>query len=182
MKYIALILVLSCAQKSTQAQSKHQQIKSALGAISNIIGRWNVESEFTPRTGNPVNEKGTYNIEWALDSTYIQWSAQMTNTSTGRVRQFQSWITYKVEDAQYHQIYFYTRTDRQIVTTGTFDINKRKLITTTTFTLPDGVTEVLRSEVSLNNNQEIEQSSYASFDQAPEIHNYQAKWMRIPLE
>lgn len=176
-KFLFLLVSFLTTVGQANAQSKHQEIKSALKSISAITGSWEVESKFIPRKGEPVLEKGHYNISWALDSTYLQWSATLINQTSGKSRQFQCWITYNTKEDLYKQTYFYTRTDNQVVLEGTYNAVENKYSTETTLHLSDGVTEVLRNELMLQDSVHT-QTSYARFDDAPEVKNYTATWVR----
>jgi len=176
--YLFLLVGFLATPDQANAQSKHQKIKSALMSLSAVTGSWQVESKFTPRKGDPVIEQGQYIISWALDSTYLQWTGSLVNQATGKSRQFQCWITYDTKQHHYKQIYFYTRTDNQVVLKGTFNAVENKYITETTLHLSDGVTEVLRNELILKDGTHI-QKSFARFDDAPEVQNFTATWVRL---
>ena len=161
------------------SQSRHAQIKTELAHLSTYVGNWNVESKFTSRSGNTRIERGTYRLRWALDSTYIQWEAELTNIGTDRRRCFLSMVTYDPTSEDYVQTYFYSRRPNKITVNGTFDRVEGSFVTQTVLTLSDGTREDLRNVLSMETADRAVSRAWASFDGGKEVNNATAVWTRI---
>ncbi len=156
------------------AQSKHEKIKIKMKQLATLLGEWNVENEYTARDGSVRKEKGTYEVSWALDSTYFKWESRLTNTANGKKRQHISWITFDQDKDSYTQTYLYSKSAMQIIEHGHFDQPSLIYTTTTKLQLSDGVTELLRNEISLKDPNRLIYRSWAKFDEAAEVNNFTA--------
>ena len=169
-----MLLTIVLVTTSIYAQTKHEKIKIKMKALEAMIGAWEVKSSYTDRSGSISESVGIHVVSWELDSTYFKWFAKMRNVKTGREREFVSWISYDQEIDQYRQTYLYSGSANQIVELGNVDLSKSMFITTTTLELSDGVTEFLRNEVSFKKPDQMIYVSWAKFDNAPPVNNYQS--------
>lgn len=173
-----LLLLCQSFPATIFAQSKHEKIKAQLKLIDRLVGKWEVETEYTSRTGEVRKEQGIYEVSWALDSTYLKWTGHLTNPETGRQWEYISWLTFDSEKEAYRQTYLYSRSANIITEYGHFDSAVKTLITTTTLHLPDGVTERLRNEVNLSKPDELTYLGFAKFDDAEEVNNFKVVMRR----
>ena len=164
------------------AQTQHEKIKNRMHLLETMLGKWEVESEFTSRSGKVRREKGIYEFSWALDSTYFKWSGKLTNIENERKRTFVCWITWDEKKDAYVQTYLFSKSARQTTVYGQFDSTSLTYITHTTFQLSDGVTEILRNEISLKNPDQLNFAAWAKFDDALEVNNHNSVLNRIKME
>lgn len=160
------------------AQSAHEEIKGRLKVISSLLGNWTTESRYESRTGQVSIEKGSARISWALDSTYLQWTAETTNTETGRQREHISWITFDKEKNAYRQTYLYSRSANVIIEYGQWEPETKIFSTEVTLNLPDGTIEQLRNEISFKDSDKLVYESWAKFDDAEAVNNFTHKMTR----
>lgn len=179
-KIIYILLLFSFLfSNETFAQTRHAKIKNKMKLLKTLLGNWDVESEFTARSGNVRREKGVYEISWALDSTYFKWSGQLTNIKSKKKRKFICWITFDDKKNTFKQIFMYSKSATQIIALGRLDSTSLTYITHTKFQLSDGVTEILRNEISLKNPNQLEFKTWAKFDDALEVNNLNSILTRI---
>jgi len=176
-KFFYLLFLLSIGG-GVLAQSTHEEIKSRLMSLSPLVGDWNTESRYESRTGKVSIEKGTASISWALDSTYLKWTAETTNRETGRQREYMSWITFDKERNAYRQTYMYSRSANVIIEYGQWSPETRIFSTEVTLNLPDGTVEQLRNEIIFNESDKLVYKSWAKFDDAQAVQNYTSTMTR----
>ncbi len=174
---IALLLLIGT---NCVAQSKHDRIKERLKQIETVIGSWEVEAQYTPRSGEVQKEKGQYDISWALDSTYFHWHGTFTNVATGNTRYFLSLITYDQSENAYIQTYFLGKTTEQLTELGKYDADRRIFTTHLLLTSSDGSIEYLRNDLDLSDPDRLEYLGWAMFDGAEAVNNFTAYMVRRP--
>lgn len=178
-KLIFLSLILSSSSGAVLAQSTHEEIKDRLKRLSPLLGSWSVESKYESRNGALAIEKGMAQISWTLDSTYLKWTSTLTNSETGNQREYTSLITFDSSENAYRQTYFYSGSARIITEYGQWNEGRAILTTKATLNLPDGTVEQLRNEFSLENDKRLIYLSWAKFDSAPEVNNFELIMTRV---
>ncbi len=176
-RHIAFVVCVLLASLTT-AQTMHNDIKSKLKVLSPLSGNWVVNTEMISRDGKLTKETGSYEITWALDSTYLRWTAMLRNSTGGLPRQFICWLTYDTEKSKYRLTYIYSRVSLMVVEFGDYDGEKKILSTTTTLNLPQG-DEYLRTELRQQDQNHFHFKSWSRFGDEGEFNDFSATLVRL---
>lgn len=171
-KAFAILLVLLSV--TAEGQSPDPLIKSKMKELRGMIGTWDVETKMISTNGKVVDEKGTYEIKWALDSTYLLLEGDLRSSASGRIRKFVCWTTFDKSKERYRNIYLYSGTSFSVEETGAFDADSKKLRTTATLSLGDGRTELLRTELEIKTKDLMIFNSWSRFGEEKEFNDFQA--------
>lgn len=170
------ILLLFCI--STNAQSKHDVIKTNLKRLGTLVGQWEITTENTSHAGVTSQEFGTYDLSWTLDSTYIVRTGTLTSKTTNRTRKFVSWLTFDTEQEKFKWVYFYNRRSNQIIEYGSYDESLKSFTTFTSFEIENGVTEYIRHVLHLDVPGKVTSRAWIRLDDNPEANTFTAIWTR----
>lgn len=177
-RLLILVILTCCCSLTTRSQSNHEVIKSNLRNLAVFVGQWNVTTENISHSGVRSEETGTYEITWALDSTYITRTASLTNTTSNRTRQFVSWLTFDTSVDKFKMVFFYDKRSNQIIEYGTYDQQAMTFTTFTSFEIENGITEYIRHVLDLKDPKRIESRAWIRLDDAEEANNFTAIWNR----
>jgi hypothetical protein len=186
-KSSAVILVVSLFCCLAGAQNRAQDVvKEKMKELSFFCGKWKASAVFHSReVGVPgYTESGTYNISWALDSTYLKWEIEFQDTSkpkTGMKRFMLILMTYNALTETYEQHSFQNSSTFRVFETGDLDKIHNEFRTVAFFPMEDGIRdENVRSVTIVKPPEEIIYEHYSRYsDELEERNDFSVRLYRI---
>jgi Protein of unknown function (DUF1579) len=134
---LSLLITLANAQNPA---SDFTKIHEAMSKLAPFVGKWDAVAIFHNRDGTVVENDGIWEINWALEETYLEFHVAMHRKGDPTHHNgFVTFITYNPRTEQYDLTYFYTHSALRVSETGVWDEKTKHLLTKAFIPLEDGV-------------------------------------------
>lgn len=156
------------------AQADSFIIKEKLRELGTIVGIWETKGNLLG-----IEEVGTTEIFWTLDSTYLQWIAIMRIPSQESIRSYTAFITYSPISKQYVTTSFFSGTDfRMVHHKGWFDHSSKKFYREAINSFPGRGDEWVRNIIDLSEEDRFTYLSYQTRDSLEKLA-FKAVYIRL---
>jgi hypothetical protein len=136
---IVLVVASTLPAYADDPAGDFARIHEGMSKLAPMVGKWRATAIF--HDGDKLTENdGTYNIEWALEDTYLECHVEShRKDNPSHHHSFVIYITYNPASQHYDVTYLYSRWARRVTETGDYDADKQEFKTQAFIPQEDGV-------------------------------------------